>query len=252
MSGMDQSEKIRIILLEEFVKAQTRNPHYSMRAYAKKLGLSQSAVSEMLSGKRTITQKSARRIISAITGNEPDEALALLDSIEEKNTHKFHPVNVEDFDIISDWHHYAILSLTETKDFQSSEAWIAERLGIDEELTSNAIKNLLRLEMLQKDDNGQLRSTNKQFEFITSIPSIALRKANGQNLELALKALEKVPLTLRDFTAITLCFDPARIEDGRKMIKNFRRQFNRVMEAGHKKEVYKLCIQLFPLSRRDS
>jgi uncharacterized protein (TIGR02147 family) len=152
---------------------------------------------------------------------------------------------------IADWHYYAILSLAETMDFVGSPGWIAQRLGISEKSAAEAVDRLLRLDMLEKDKKtGKLRSTGEQFEAISAIANPALRKANRQNLELAQAALEKIPVEERDFTAITLCFDPGRIEDARKMIKTFRRNFNRVMEAGHKKEVYKMCIQLFPLSKR--
>lgn len=160
-------------------------------------------------------------------------------------------IDMDTFHIISDWYHHAILSLVETKDFQSSNSWIAERLGISVKVASEAIEKLLRLDMLIRDPKtGKLSATGQQFEAISVVASPALRKANRQNLELASTALEQVPLSERDFTAITLCMNPDKMEDARKMIKNFRRNFNRVMEAGQKKEVYKLCIQFFPLSKR--
>jgi uncharacterized protein (TIGR02147 family) len=246
---MNLSEKVRIILLEEFVKSQTRNPNYSMRAYSKKIGLAQPAISEMLSGKRGITKKSAEKILNGLD-IDPEEAFKILSSEDEPSI-KFQPLDQDAFDIIANWHHYAILSLAETKDFKSSEEWIAERLGITTMAASEAIEKLLQCKMLTRDSFGQLKPTGQSFEAISSVAKPALRKANRQNLELASVALEEVPLELRDFTAITLCLDPMRLEDARKMIKNFRRQFNRVMESGHKKEVYKLCVQLFPLSKRD-
>lgn len=246
---MKTSEKVRIILLEELVKAQTKNPQYSMRAYARKIGLSQSVVSEILSGKRPITIKGAKKILTGLD-KDPTEISQLLTEDFSESDDNYRSLDMDVFHVISDWHYYAILSLTETKDFKSSEKWIAERLGISEKVAVDAVEKLIRLEMLEKDNKtGKLKSTGQQFAAISVLANPALRKANRQNLELATQALESVSIEKRDFTAITLCFDSERMNEARKMIKNFRRQFNRVMESGHKKEVYKLCVQLFPLTK---
>src|SRR5690606_7799835 len=153
--------------------------------------------------------------------------------------------------LIADWYYYAILSLSETKDFQSDAGWIADRLGISERLASDAIERLVRLGLLGRDPQSKkLIHTGKQFEAISAVANPALKKACRQNLELAQKALEETQFEERDFTAITLCFDPSRMGEAKKMIKNFRRNFSRVMEQKEKKEVFKLSIQLFPLTKR--
>lgn len=247
---MIQADKVRDILLQELVKAQARNPNYSMRAYSQKIGLAQSAISEILSGKRPITKKNAKKILVGLN-KDPEEVFQLLGSSEDSSTPKYTPVDIDAFRVIADWHNYAILSLAETKDFQSSPQWIANRLGISEKVANESIHKLLRLKMLQRNErSGELTVTGQQFEAISTMASSALKEANRQNIDLITDALEKTPVAERDFTAITLCFDPSRINDARKMIKNFRRNFNKVMESGHKKEVYKLCVQLFPLSKR--
>ncbi|WP_216635927.1 TIGR02147 family protein [Bdellovibrio bacteriovorus] len=243
-------EKIRLILLEEFVKAQARNPSYSMRSYSKKIGVSQAAVSEVLSGKRPLTAKTAQKILSGLD-KSPAEIAGLLEAQERPQASKYKSLDMDTFHLISEWHYYAILSLAETKDFKGTAPWIAERLGLSKKLTEEALERLLRLGMLEKSKvTGEVRTTGEQFEAISEIATPALKKANRQNIELITDALESVPVERRDFTAMTLCFDPDRLNDARKMIKNFRRDFTRVMESGKKKEVYKICIQLFPLTGR--
>ena len=98
----------------------------------------------------------------------------------------------------------------------------------------------------------ELKPTFEQLEAISDIARPALRKASRQNIELAGVALDETEFKQRDFTAITLCFDPERIDEARKMIKNFRRNFCMAMESKKKKEVYKLTLQLFPLTKRGS
>lgn len=244
---MSYAEHVRVLLLEEYVKAQSRNPAFSMRAYARKIGVSQSTVSEILAGKRTVTVKCAKRILHGLAV-DPGQGSKILGGSESVRAGEFVPLDMDVFHSIADWHYFAILNLVNTEDFKGEIAWIAKRLNLPEGKVSEAVMALERLGLLARDGENKICSTGKQFEAISPVAQPALRRANRQNLEIAAVALEEVPLEMRDFTAITLCLDPERMDDARKMIRNFRRNFNRVMESGRRKEVYKLCVQLFPLS----
>ena len=129
---MFQADKVRLILLEEFVNLQTRNPSYSMRAYAKKIGVNQSVISEILSGKRSITKKSAEKILAGLDKNPLEIAEVFSGELENKKT--FKSLDMDTYHLIADWYYYGILSLAETNDFQSSPKWISARLGISENL----------------------------------------------------------------------------------------------------------------------
>ena len=248
---MFQTDKVRLILLEEFVGIQARNPSYSMRAYAKKIGVAQSAISEILSGKRPLTRKSAEKILKGLDKN-PQEIFAICQS-EIQNVQPFKAIDLDTYHLIADWHYYAILSLAETEDFQSSNQWIAKRLGISLKVATDAVALLLRLDMLERNPKtNSLSATGEHFEAISAIANPALKKACRQNLDLAQKALDETQFEERDFTAITLCFDPEKMVEAKKIIKNFRRNFCKVMESKKKKEVYKLTVELFPLSKRGS
>ncbi len=246
---MNLTEKIRLILLEELASAQARNPAYSMRSFAQKIGIGQSAVSEIVAGKRPVTRKAAEKILLGLA-RPPDEIEKILEGREGAvQSHAYRAIDMDSYHLIASWHHYAILSLAETKNFQSSSKWIARRLGISEKTASEAIERLLRLGLIESGKNGKLAVTGESFEAISTVANPALKKANRENLELAQTALETIAVEDRDFTALTLCFDPDRMDEARKIIKQFRRQFDRAMESGRKTEVYKLCIQLFPLSQ---
>lgn len=245
---MIQADKVRFILLEEFVKSQTKNPHYSMRAYAARVGIGQSAISEILAGKRPITQKTAEKILHNLNIN-PQQIAEIVKRDENDAVDSFQQLDMDTFCLIADWYYYAILSLAETEDFDGSVRFICKRLSLSEKIATDAVERLIRLGMLKKNTKtGLILSTGQQFAALSKFANAALKKANRQNLELATEALDKIEHEHRDFTAITLCFDTRRMDDARKMIQNFRRQFCRVMETGHKKDVFKLCIQLFPLT----
>lgn len=245
---MLNTDKVKILLFEELASAQARNPHYSMRAYAKRVGIPQSAVSEILSGKRSLTQKYAHKILNAFS-KSPAEVQSFYNP-ESENQGTYRSLDMDTYHLIADWHYFAILSLAETADFRSSGSWIAQRLGISESLAREAIERLTKLDLLQYNSKkNKLSVTGESLAIASEISKPALKKACRQNLELATEALEETDFSERDFTAITLCFDLDRMDEAKKMIKNFRRNFSKAMESKNKKEVYKLSINLFPLTK---
>ena len=54
----------------------------------------------------------------------------------------FAPLDLDAFQVISDWYHYAILELASTKDCKASPSYISDRLGIPSDQASHA-NNLL-------------------------------------------------------------------------------------------------------------
>lgn len=249
---MTAEQNVRQILLNEFLNAQSRNPQFSMRAYSKKVGVTQSAISEILSGKRNITVKMAMKILSGldVSPDVIDEIMKRIDKKDGNSDRAFKPMDIDSFHLVSDWHYFALLSLAETKNFKSDPVWIAKRLDISVSKATEALDRLVRLGLLESNELG-IVATGIQYQVDPGIATPALKKAQRQNLELATSKLDSTKFEERDFTAITLCFDPDRMDEAKALIKEFRKRFSDLMESGEKKEVYKLCLQLFPLTQKD-
>lgn len=246
-----QSE-IRKLLTAEFAHLQVRNPAYSLRSFARKLELSPSALSEILRGKRPLTVKSARRILERLCIAPPKtENILASFSSGRRNVaaNEFRQLNMDYFHVVSDWYYFAILSLAETKDFRDDPDWIARRLAITGAQARTALERLERMEMLARGGDGILRPTGVQYATSSDIADLSIRKQHRQNLELAHRSLDRDPVDGRDFSSMSMAIDPALIPEAKNRIKEFRRELCAFLESGEKKEVYRICIQLFPLSR---
>ena len=57
-------------------------------------------------------------------------------------------------------------------------------------------------------------------------------------------------MELRDFTSMTMAIDPEKLTEAKKKIREFRRGLSEFLEAGKKEEVYRLNIQLVPVTKR--
>ncbi len=254
---MDQQLEVRKIISEEMTRARAVNPSFSLRALAKKLNIQPSALSEILSGKRFMTRRMAQRVLERLCV-DPSKSAQILSGLTNRTSDKkpnrqyaeFIQINMDHYHVISEWYYFAIISLAETSNFRDEPYWIARRLNIKASEASTALQRLERLGLLARTKSGKLKSTAQQFATTSDIASLSLRKSHHQNLDLARKSLDEDGVELRDFTSMTMAIDPAKIPEAKRMIKEFRRKLCAFMESGKKSEVYRMCFQLFPLSRQ--
>ena len=110
------SNSFRLRLQSELAERCAGNPQYSLRSFALHLDIDHSTLSQLLRGKRTLTEAAIRKLGSALKLG-PDEVESYLAN------HRRWPVADPSFDeatrltrdaaeMITDWYHYAILELT--------------------------------------------------------------------------------------------------------------------------------------------
>lgn len=258
----------RHFLEREFQARLRRNSGYSLRAFARDIEMQPSKLSEVLRGIRGISKKSGEKIAKHIRLS-PEESVLFLNLIDfhqkrsrfaqqeaEKNLKAiaamdgYGELSLERFKIISDWHHFAILELTELDVFESDPKWIAGRLGVPTKIVNDALDRLLDFGLLEKNKNGELRQTQVNLATPSGIPSRELREHHSQILMKADKALHEVDISERDFSAITLAFNSEQIEEIRGELKELRRRLGqKIQDKALKDRVYCLSIQFFPVDQ---
>jgi uncharacterized protein (TIGR02147 family) len=163
----------------------------------------------------------------------------------------FKSLDIEAFKAISDWHHFAILALTDVQGFKSDAKWIAERLGTSSFEISQAIERLEKLELLEKDPkSGRLKRTSLNMSATYGSPNAALRKLAKQLLEKGVDALESQSMDERDITNITMAIDPSLLPEAKRMITDFRRKLCEFFNQGEKTEVYTFTPALYRLTKK--
>lgn len=252
-------ESPQIILQEEFNRRKRINDRYSLRMLARKLDLPPGRVSELLSGKRKMTQKTAEKIANRL-GYDPDQRKQLFDALKYSNgnfeleesieENDFKPLDSDSFYVIADWYHFAILSLMELDDFDSTEKWIADRLGISIVQVKSALQRLQRLGLIATNHDGKWVQQQENTTTTHDLESVALKMSHKQSLEQAIDAIDNISVDLRDITSMTMAIDLERLPKAKLLIKNFRRQLCAFLEGTpQKNEVYNLNIQLIPVTK---
>lgn len=235
-------------LQEELDRRKAKNPAYSLRAYARHLGLSPAQLSQILSGKRSITLKSYRQI-AEILKFSPLESLQFLEELGGPRTQvAITDLQVSDdqFRFISDWWHIGILTLAQIKKSRKDPAWIAKRLGISMWQAKESTQRLERMGLI--DTGDQLRRSSQTIRVGSAIPSQAIQKSHTQIMQLASDKLPVVPMEERHYSSVTMAVDPVNIPKAKKLIQEFQNRLESLCEKGETKEVYTFACQLFPMT----
>ncbi len=115
---------------------------------------------------------------------------------------------------------------------------------------SAALERMCRLGILEKKKET-FKPTGSFYVNPLGTPSEAVRNFHKQILQKALLSLSQTSVEARDMGAVILNFDPAQMPKARKVIKDFRIQFENSFNASSEKtkSVYVLSTNLFALSQ---
>lgn len=254
----------RELLATELSQRCERNPRYSLRAFAKALGVDASVLSRVLSGHRALSIATARRVAETLR-LPPERKTAFLASIVTeqgngpdnsrskklaKNRREAFELEPEVFRVISDWYHYAILELTFTASFRPDPRWVAKQLGIQVSEARLALDRLLKLGLLERA-GGKVRKAKPALTIKDkTTTSTAQRAHQRQILEKAIASLEADPLDRRSMTGMTMAIDPSKIELARRRIQSFMSSLCAELGSGSSRTVYQLGIALYPLQKQ--
>lgn len=256
---MEEQLAIQTLLRNHLVLAQSKNPKYSLRSYSRKVGIHPGALSSILNGKRNVSRDLAEKITRKllIDPQQRSEILALfpekrkyrtLADKAEDNSPKYLEIEASEFKLIAEWEHYAVLSLIKTKNFKSNVTWIAERLGISAFRANEVLERLFNLGFIRKN-KGKIERVHANIRSSDDTVNLSVRKSHEENLELARESLNRDSIHERDFTSITMPVDPAQMSRAKELIRKFQDDLADILNTGEQTEVYRLAVQLFPLTK---
>lgn len=235
-----------------FEERKAKNSSYSLRAFARSLEMDSSSVSAILRGKRAISPKIAQKLIDALGIVDPMEAQTLvMDTITEHEVTdeslRYQELGMDTAETIASWQYFAILALLELHDFSGNEPEISRRLNVPLTLVVESLNRLEKLELIRKKGKRWML-TGKNLATSAPVANQALREGHRQHIQKAVQSLDKDANDLRDISGITMAICRSRLPQAKKLIQDFRRRMSAFLEEGNKNSVYRLNVQLFPLT----
>ena len=115
-----------------------------------------------------------------------------------------------------------------------------------------ALKLLEKVGLLNKNADGSFEQSSKA---ITTgnieVTSLSVREMHRQMGELAVRSLDEVPVNERDISGLTLGISESAYSRITKEIEDFRRRVaSIVLQETEEDRVYRLNVQLFPLTKK--
>jgi Mn-dependent DtxR family transcriptional regulator len=245
------SLQIQSLLLNELTERKNRNPAYSLRALARDLGISVTALSDVLAGKRQFSRKNVSKVISAL--HLSPEVLQRLDARSPcrripRSEQERMLLEEDHFRLIADWYYLAILNLAKIRHNKAQPSWIAERLGLEMGEVKEALDRLRRLKLLTIK-NGKLVRIGLLLETTRDIPSAAIRRHHLENLRLAENSLLNDPVHAREFSSTTVNVNVRNLRKAKDLLMKAKQRVAKMLDDQHASEVYTISFQLFPLTK---
>ena len=126
-------------LLELYEGKKSKQPGYSLRQFGRFLGVSPATISQVLSGKRSIGRRVAQ-VIASNTGMSSLESRRFLTAaateayfMQDQGAAAVERLLLdhETFKVLSEWYHFAILSLGDTRNNVDSVPFISAQLDYE-------------------------------------------------------------------------------------------------------------------------
>ncbi|WP_409479413.1 TIGR02147 family protein [Pseudobdellovibrio sp. HCB154] len=243
--------ELTVLLKTEFESRRKKNSQFSLRAFSRWLGLSPAQVSQIMSGKRTITTKSFAKISDKLSLSpfEQKKYMYATKGKQPSQDQQKKKLAEDQFRLIADWYHMAILSLTRVKEAKSDSRWIAQQLGITVQQANEAMSRLVRLGCLQL--KPEFKQIGEPFEVTSDIPSTAIRKYHQQCLQLASEKIEQVSLEKRQIQSLNFPMSLKTLPKFKILIDTFLDDALTLTEKSDKQqeEVFQLNVQLIPVTQ---
>lgn len=248
------------MIRQEFQNRALKNNNYSLRAFARDLGLTSGNLSDVLNKKTGLSLTKASLVAPKLNFRKEDQQLFLklveisLGNDKNKNQSQLQILNSDSsyitladdyYRVLTEWYYFALVELVRVIDFQNDDEWIAKRLGILESEVRPAVERLLRVELL-KETHGELIQTYDYFISPSGTPSDTARKFHKQILERAALAVDHQAIEERNFTSGFLRVRKSDLPNIANRIKEFRREMAAEIESGEGHDsVYAFSIQFF-------
>lgn len=242
---------------EEFSRKQRVNEQYSLRAYARDLGVHPSTLSQVMKGNRALPLKDSLNVVKNLKLGPMDKTLFMeslyrrktsIDDIEINPLNERFMLDESYYKALAEWEHFAVLELYELANFQATNDDIARKLKITPNRTEVVVTNLLTCGLLVRDDAGLLIRAHSSVRTTEDVKSQALHESHKETLNMGLNKLEEIEVEFRDFSSTTVAIDLEKLTEAKTIIREFRQKMEALLRDGNKTDLYQLAIQFFPLT----
>lgn len=250
---------ILVLMKELIAEKKNKNHRVSQRWIAARMNVSSGRLSEILRGKRTLSEAFLKKFCAALRlSNEDTQRLhRVFQNLDSENKKSLGPILSEaQVQSLADWKPFALMSFLQTTLYkeikescstaQEQAAKMARQFNFPSEEVDRLLVTMVSARLIRwKGDAWQPLYIDASTG--VDIPVESLRTGYIGHLKLAMEKIQTLGVAERDFSAVTLTMDPRDINKAKRMLRVFRRTFVKTMEKSAKRGVFQMNLQFFPL-----
>lgn len=176
-------------------------------------------------------------ILEKLGKDHPDGSLRILDN--------------DTFMIISNWYSLAMRELARTNYFFSDPDWISRifEFELSYKEIKSGIRHLENLNLIYRNIHGNFEVTNDRVLTRNDLSQEAIKRYHEGSMGLAKQAVRKYTVNEREFQSSVLVIKEENIKVAKKLIREFRAKFVKLLEETSGDRIYQIQLQFFPLTK---
>jgi uncharacterized protein (TIGR02147 family) len=261
-------------LNEVYIQSKNKNPNFSLRSLAHKLGYENpSFVSDVLKKKRKPTLEMVKKTAQFLhLSNKDTEYLVLICLFEKAKSHeekedllakirvllskrKWKYIDLNYLDFLKNWEVIQIYNMIGLKDFRMTDEYINSRsqVSIDKKLILNAEKILLELNLIEKIGDKKYRYHNQNSVMgygDQGVKTQALMSYHMNNFRHLLKIYPELDYNERDVRSSMMSIQRKDIPEVLKIINECHQKIMSLGVDANGEETILFNSQLIPITKK--
>lgn len=241
-------QKVAITLRKAFEERQKRNGQYSLRSFARDLGVSPGRLSRILSGK----DEAGHRLISAIlkskifSSEEMDELAKCVKETESPfgKGSSYEGLSLDGQEAAAIWNHLAVFNLITLPGFKFNRETVSKRLGLSEEQVQRSVKFLLSHNYIRKTETGVFASNSDQL-FFSPKHFKDIHSAHLDYLQANKKRAQECPEDSSFFGLVTVAMSDEAFQKAKTMMNKVLAKICREDATNPNQKVFHVSTQIF-------
>lgn len=269
MKPVMEYQNYRVYIRDYYAERKVRSG-FTWRDFAKAAGYSSPVFLKLVcDGKSNLSDVGVERVASAmgLVGVDLQYFRLLVEFNQQKDSAKkkivfkkmrevakegsMEIVGEDQFDYYESWVNPVVREMAPQMG-DATPAKIAEKLAFDTQTAEvkKALSLLQKVGLLRKGERGYEQAAKSITTGNLEVARLSVREMHRQMGELAVRALDEIPMNERDISGLTLGVSENAFYRISQEIADFRRRISSiVMEDTGENRVYRLNVQLFPLTK---
>ncbi|MGZ3771293.1 MAG: TIGR02147 family protein [Bdellovibrio sp.] len=262
-------DNYREYLKDSYLFLKNENKNYSFRYFSRIAGFkSPNILKRVMDGNRNLSPNSIPKFIHALKLNKEEalffKNLVMLNQaktneskqifaqeiMRSRSFREMYPLSESQYNYFAQWYYIPIREYVGLPNFKENYEEIGASIvpSVSIQDVKQAVDELLKIGLLERNPEGQLRQSNAVMTTPPEVTSTAVTKYHKESIKKASDSIENIPRELRDISAVAFPVSKQSVAKLKELLQNFRKEVVALAAQDSTPDsIYQINFQLFPL-----